>query len=306
MGLKVAITGASGFVGRNATAHLLHEGFDVTAIVRPGKEKVFSNLDVRIRNIDDIAVESVDVVEKLTDIFAGNDAVFHMTYIQDADVKIFERMNTIANRNVINAALRAGVRKFMTNSGLGVANFGRKMETTNGYFRMKKRLEEDLVKAWRAAGMRYVIFRPSYIIGKDDELTPGLVEKIRNRETIFIIGNGRYRTQPIFVNDVMQIYSMCLRSSDYDNQIFDLVGPKKIAYIDYLKLIGKFLQREPVVQFVPKAEAVKRKEEFGLNESEIDVQLSDEVGDERLLQKTFDFRLTPIENAVEKIVEEII
>lgn len=303
MTIRVAITGASGFVGRNSVVSLVQEGFDVTAIVRPGKEKIFSEFDdIKVETIENLAEASVDAVEKLSDILVGMDAVFHFTYIPDIDTKIFERLNMIANQNVINAAMRAGVKKFVTNSGLGVANFGRKRETTNGYFRMKKRLEDDLVKAWRTAGMRYVIFRPSYIIGKGDELTPAIAEKIRSGQTIFVIGNGRYRLQPIFIKDVMQIYSACVRLTDYDNQVFDLVGPRKISYVDYTKLVGKFLLRDPVIQYVPKPEAVKRKEEFGMNEDEIDVMMSNEIGDEKMLQRTFDFDLTPLDKAVEKII----
>lgn len=307
MVIRVAITGASGFVGRNAIVSLVQDDFDVTAIVRPGREKIFREFgDIKVETIENLAEASVDVVEKLSDILVGMDAVFHFTHIPDSDVKVFERLNTIANQNVINAAMRAGVKKFVTNSGLGVANFGRKRETTNGYFRMKRRLEDDLVRAWRAAGMRYVIFRPSYIIGKGDELTPWIAEKIRGGETIFIVGNGRYRMQPIFVKDAAQIYSACARLNDYDNQTFDLVGPKKIPYIDYVKLVGRFLMRDPDVQYVAKSEAVKRKQEFGMNEDEIDVMMSNEIGDSGMLERTFDFNLTPLDKALEKIIERTI
>jgi NADH dehydrogenase len=152
--------------------------------------------------------------------------------------------------------------------------------------------------------MRYVIFRPSYIIGKGDELTQALAEKIRKGEAIPVIGNGRYRMQPIFVKDVAEIYSMCMKLNDFDNQTFDLVGSKKVAYIDYIKLLGRFLLREPAVEYVPKPEAVKRKAEFGLNEDEIDVLMCDESGDSGRLEREFDFELTPLERAVEKIVAE--
>jgi len=219
-------------------------------------------------------------------------------YVSNSDLKSFERENTVANQNVIHAAMRAGIKKFITNSGLGVAHLGRKRETTNGYFRMKKGLEDDLVKAWRTEGMRYVIFRPSYIIGKGDELTPMIAQKIRNGEAITIIGNGRYRMQPISINDVVRVYSTCLELNDFDNQIFDLVGSKKISYNDYIKLIGRIVQREPRVEYLSKQDAITRKVDFGLNEDEIDVLMCDEIGDERLLQETFDFQPTPLERAI--------
>ena len=300
MTMKVVVTGASGFIGRNTIVYLLKEGFEITAVTRPEDETLIHEINSKFINI---AVESAKVVEQLTEIFAGNDAVIHLVYVPDPDLELFERKNTVANHNVINAAMRAGIEKFITNSGLGVTHLGRRRHTTNGYFRMKKKLEDDLVKAWQTAGMRYIIFRPSYIIGKGDEITPMIAQKIRNGETISIVGNGRYRMQPISISDVVQIYCTCTKLNDFDNQILDLVGPKKISYIDYIKLIGKIIQREPLVEYLSKQDAMNRKVEFGLNEDEIDVLMCDEVGDERLLQKTFDFQLTPLERAIEEAVE---
>lgn len=308
MTLKIAVTGASGFVGRNTIAHLLKEDFEVTAVASPEDEKLFYATNSKFTNISskftNIAVESTEVVESLTEILAGNDAVIHLVYVSEPDLSSFERNNTVANQNVINAAMRAGIKKFITNSGLGVVHLGRKRDTTNGYFRMKKRLEDDLVKAWWTAGMHYVIFRPSYIIGKGDELTPMIAQKIRNGETISIVGNGRYRMQPISIRDVVQIYSTCIKWDDFDNQIIDLVGPEKISYIDYVKLVGKIIQREPFVKCLTKQDAINRKAEFGLNEDEINVLMCDEVGDERLLQKTFALQPTPLEEAIEMALEK--
>lgn len=298
--MKVAVTGASGFVGRNTIDYFLKEDFEVTAVTRPEDETLIYEINSKFMNI---AVESTEVVEQLTEIFAGNDAVIHLVYVPDSDLELFERKNTVANHNVINAAMRAGIKKFITNSGLGATHLGKKRHTTNGYFRMKKKLEDDLVKAWQTAGMRYIIFRPSYIIGKGDEITPMIAQKIRNGETISIIGNGRYRMQPISIRDVVQIYCTCIKLNDFDNQILDLVGPKKIRYIDYIKLIGKIIQREPLVEYLSKQDAMNQKVEFGLNEDELDVLMCDEIGDERLLQKTFDFQLTPLERAIEEAIE---
>ena len=303
MPLRVAITGASGFVGRNTTAFLSREGIKVTAIVRPGKEDFVKKLGAsKARTIADISAENA--ADELAEIFSGHGVVMHFTYISDFDVKTFEQKNTQANKNAVAAAVRGGVKKFIANSGLGVANLGKKKETSNGYFRSKKRLEDALMKANFESGMNYVIFRPSYIIGRDDELTPNLAEKIKNREPILVIGTGEYRMQPVFVGDVMKIYLACLRSNKFNNKIFDLVGPRKISYFDYISLIGKIIGREPLLQYMTKEEAVKRKIELGLNEDEIDVLMSGETGDEKILQKTFRLQLTAVERSLEKIVHE--
>ena len=52
-----------------------------------------------------------------------------------------------------------------------------------------------------------MIFRPSYIVGKNDLLTKFLKKQISNG-MIEIPGSGNFLMQPIYINDVMQIFYM--------------------------------------------------------------------------------------------------
>src|SRR3989344_232270 len=128
MPIRVAITGASGFIGRNTTAFLSREGIKVTAIVRPGKEEFVKKIGAsKVKTIADISAETA--AGEMAEIFFGHDAAVHFTYVSDFDVKIFEQKNTQANKNAVAAAARGGVKKFIANSGLGVADLGKKKET---------------------------------------------------------------------------------------------------------------------------------------------------------------------------------
>lgn len=68
--MKIAITGATGFVGQHLLTEALNRGHDVTAIVRdPGKITATNRLN--------LIVEQADIfnVEKLAGLIQGHDAV---------------------------------------------------------------------------------------------------------------------------------------------------------------------------------------------------------------------------------------
>ena len=52
---------------------------------------------------------------------------------------------------------------------------------------------------------------------------------------LLVPGSGNYLIQPISINDVNKITCIALLSKKFSNQIFDLVGPKKITFKIFLK-----------------------------------------------------------------------
>ena len=62
--------------------------------------------------------------------------------------------------------------------------------------------EKNYYEFW----FNYTIFRPSYIVGKDDLFTKFLKKQIKIK-TIEIPGSGNYSIQPISINDVGKNFS---------------------------------------------------------------------------------------------------
>ena len=143
------------------------------------------------------------------------------------------------------------------------------------------------------SGLNYTIFRPSYIIGAGDELTPALIENLKRKKPIQIIGDGLYRLQPIFIGDAAKIYSGCFGKAD--KQIVDLVGPQKVSFLDYTKLVAKKLNLKPKFKYIP-VEKAKAMKNFSLSPEEIDVLVCNETSNHKILEKAFKINLkTPKE-----------
>ena len=107
--------------------------------------------------------------------------------------------------------------------------------TSLGYFISKYNAEKQIINS----GLDFTIFRPSYIIGRDDLFTKYLKKQIKNGEIkiqalyVFSI------QQPIHVTDVIKVIFEAVSEMKFNNKIIDLVGPNYITFEKYVKLFSK-------------------------------------------------------------------
>src|ERR1051326_4496418 len=105
--MRVAITGATGFVGSHLATRLESEGHEV---VRLGR---------RARANEEIGSAPLEDVDALVNTFAGCRAVAHCAGInRELGEQTYERVHVAATRNVVEAARRAGVEKIVLMSFL--------------------------------------------------------------------------------------------------------------------------------------------------------------------------------------------
>ena len=137
----------------------------------------------------------------------------------------FEQVNVELTRKAIEICKKSRIKKIIYFSGLGVSS-----KSTSNYFISKFKAERLIIKS----GLDYTIFRPSYIIGKDDYLTRNFKKQIQKKE-IIIPGTGNYIIQPISINDVCSVVHLAIHSRSFSKKIIDLVGPEKILFKQFVK-----------------------------------------------------------------------
>jgi len=138
-------------------------------------------------------------------------------------------INVEFTKYIVNLAKKAKIKKIIYNSGLGVSS-----KTSVGYFISKYKAEKIIMNS----GLNYTIFRPSYIVGKDDLFTKFLKKQIKLK-IIEIPGSGNYSIQPISINDVVKVFHQSLDQIKFKNKIIDLVGPDYLTFEQYVKLFSK-------------------------------------------------------------------
>jgi len=217
----IVVTGANGFVGKNLRNFLHKNKIKVLGISRKNFRK----------HVSEVKITSTNLLEpKLQTKLKNYDALIHLIGIgRQSSKSTFEEINLNLTKNVIKACKNAGIKKIIFISGLGVSRSNK-----SDYFVSKYKAEREIINS----GLDYTIFRASYIIGKTDYLTKALSKQMK-KGVIIIPGSGKYRLQPISVVDVAKIILEAINEKKFSKKILDLVGPQKMSYVDFVKLLLK-------------------------------------------------------------------
>lgn len=207
---RVVISGAGGFVGRNVGRMLAGWGFEVTALSR--KARVPFGNTVLTRDLSERGLERS---------LWGAAAFVHLVGVGRQDAcSDYGHVNVTLTKNALALCRRAGIKKFVYLSGLGVSK-----DSTLGYFISKYRAEREIA----GSGLDYTIFRPSYIMGGGDPLSTMLRRQAASGR-VSIPGSGRYRLQPILVDDVARAIMAAVSGRRLSRKTLDLVGPRAVTY----------------------------------------------------------------------------
>jgi NADH dehydrogenase len=237
----ILVTGGTGFVGRRVVHALRAEDRDVRALVRdPGKGATLAAWGCELARGD------VTDASALRRAVSGCDAVVHLVAIIAGRRSEFERVMTQATRDLVAAAADAGVRRFVLMSALGV---GPETRTLTPYYAAKWEMEATV----RESGLEHVIFRPSFVFGRDGGALPIFVRQVRWSPVTPVIGNGERRLQPIWVEDVAAYFAKSIDLAAAANRAFELGGPDVVTWNELYERIAKVLGKRRARVNVPTA-----------------------------------------------------
>jgi NADH dehydrogenase len=225
--VTVLVTGGTGFVGPHIVHALRARELPVRALVRDRRKG------------SRLAAWGVELVEgdvtdpaSLRAAVAGADVVVHLVAIIKGSRADFERVMAQGTRDLVAAARDADVRRFVLMSALGVHE-----ETKDAvpYYAAKWEME----RATKESGLEHVIFRPSFIFGKDGGVLPTFLKLARFSPVTPIIGPGTQRIQPIWVDDVAEYYARALDLPEAANRTFEIGGPDAPTWNEFWDRLKK-------------------------------------------------------------------
>lgn len=237
--MRVLVTGGTGFVGGRLRETLKDAGHTVRLLVRPGSEHKVTGADAYEIIRGDIL--NTNACLRASD---GCDAVVHLVgIIREFPAKgiTFDECHRVATMNIVDAARRMGVQRFVHMSALGVR------EDASSMYHRTKYAAEELV---RHSGMRWTIFRPSWIFGRGDALTRQIIDLI-SRPRVPLIDGGRWLMQPVSVEDVCGAMTQALSLPETQGKIYELGGPDRIAFRDVVAEIARAVGRNARTMSVP-------------------------------------------------------
>jgi uncharacterized protein YbjT (DUF2867 family) len=216
--MRIAVVGATGFVGRHLVPHLAEAGHRVIAISRDGRRLDGWGEAVEARAADASTGQGVNAA------LEGANGVVHLAAIpRESGGRSFAAVNVDGTRRVVAAATAANARRFVHLSVLGAA------EDPRLAYLHSKWLGEQSV---RESDLDWVVLRPSLMFGSGD----GFFSLVRTTlkwwspGVVVLPGDGSARFQPLSVVDLAIAVERSLVEDDRPGSVYEVGGPQWWTY----------------------------------------------------------------------------
>ncbi len=233
MDKKIAVvTGAFGYTGKYITQCLLDKGYRVRTLTNsPKRPHPFGE---RVKPYPYNFKEP----DKMAEAMRGAEVLFNTYWVRFNYGKEFSYNAAVKNTlSLFEAAKRAGIKRIVHTSITNPSE-----DSPLEYFRGKAQLE----RALRESGISYAILRPAVIFGPEDILINNIAWMLRKFPIFGIFGDGKYRLQPIFVEDFADLAVQ--QAEESENTIIDAIGPETFTYRELVEMIGeKIGKKRPIV-----------------------------------------------------------
>lgn len=242
-----AVTGATGFTGQALAKRLAADGHRVHALARAG-----SSLpeDAGIVRIEGDLLDR-DALDRLV---AGADTVFHIAamYRKEGGYDEFLAVNYEATRALVEACRRAGVRRFVYCSTIGVHGSvaDSPSDETAAFsprdpYQETKLLAEQYCRAeMDRGGLEIVVIRPCAIYGPGDTRMLKMFRMVR-RGLFFFVGDGAANFHPVYIDDLVDAFVLSMERRDAAGEVFIIGGPRFLPLRDYVGAAARALDRKP-------------------------------------------------------------
>ena len=232
----ILVAGGTGFVGTKVAHALRAAELPVRVLARrPERQDQLRSWGCEVVEGDMTDAES------LRRAVEGCTAVVHLVAILLGRPEEFERIMIQGTRDLVEASKEAGVARLVLQSALGTEE-GHEITP---YYHAKWE-EEQAVKY---SGIEHVIFRPSFIFGRDGGILAQQIKVVRFSPVTPIL--GRHRMQPIWVDDVASLFTAAVSSAEAPNRTFDVGGPDRLTWAELHEQIRRTLGKRRLAFQMP-------------------------------------------------------
>jgi nucleoside-diphosphate-sugar epimerase len=271
--VKAFVTGGTGFLGRRIVRRLIERGDEVVMLARdPAKAAEARELGAKI-----VAGDLADV-DAFAHELGGCDVVFHAgaRVVSHGEWEEFLKSTVLATEKLIDAALAAGVRRFVHVSSLGIFEIERDGVTVTentdydhnprlrGHYTRSKIDADRIACAAARSGKPVVVVRPGRIYGADHPQQPLFFGRVKKRigSWLIVVSKPSYLTPIAYVENAADAVIAAGTAQGVSSGIFNVVDDPDLtqaAYFGALRGLDGCPRRVvyvPVGLFVPALLAV--------------------------------------------------
>jgi uncharacterized protein YbjT (DUF2867 family) len=171
----------------------------------------------------------------------GCEVVVHLVAIRQGRKEEFRLVMEQATEELVTVSRETGVRRIVLMSALGASEETKDLVP---YYHAKWEMEQSVA----GSGLEHVIFRPSFIFSRDGGILPTFRRLARLAPVTPIIGSGKQRIQPIWIDDVAAYFAAGVDLAEASGRIFELGGPDAVSWNEFWAELKRTLgQRRPSI-----------------------------------------------------------
>jgi dihydroflavonol-4-reductase len=320
--MKIFVTGATGFIGKNTVQHLMESGHECICLVR-----VTSNKDALEAVGCQLVIGDITDKSSLMDGMQGCEAVINLANLYslwEPDISRYETINIGGTRNVMDACLETGIKKIVHVSS--VVTWGRTSdvpfneespigEHITEYARTKYEGDKVAWDLYKQNGLPLLMIYPCAVLGPNDPKSTGdyirqIIEKkmpIRAMESATMTW--------VHVRDVVESIVRALEKDDNIGEGY-IIGKEQRSFGWLNKAVSEvsgvplpFLSiPNAMVRFnafflTMIADITKRPPAWGLSKDTVNNVLTGFKADGSKAERELGISYTPVRKAIEECVE---
>jgi uncharacterized protein YbjT (DUF2867 family) len=241
---RVAVTGASGFVGSHVARALLASGCDVVLVARHADRAAIPDSEHAVWVAADIDDETT-----LAQALTGCESVMHCAGINlERGSQSYAKVHVRGTDRVVHAARAAGVRR------IALVSFLRARPACGSPYHESKWAAEEIV---RSSGLEYTILKAGVIYGRGDHMLDHLSRALTTFPVFLLVGFGsRRRLRPVAVEDVARILVSSVHDARLNDVTVPVLGPEELTLASAVQRVAAAIERRPL--YIPAPIAVHR------------------------------------------------
>jgi nucleoside-diphosphate-sugar epimerase len=255
------VTGATGLLGSHIVEQLRRRDLPVRVLVRPGSDRAWLETQ-------ELEFAQGDITDppSLKRACEGVDVVYHSAAkVGDwGPWQEFQRITIDGTRNVVEAAVAAGVRRLVHISSISAYGYytdpievdetfdlGYKLYRWAYYSKSKVEAERIVWEAYRAGRIELTVIRPAWIYGERDRTTIARLYRMVKSGQAKILGRGDNRLNVVYAGNIAEAAITAAAMPEANGQAFNCSNDGCITQQEYFDLLARAIGAPPVTRHVP-------------------------------------------------------
>ncbi len=260
--MKILVTGASGFIGKQLVKELVKNN-KVDCLVRKtsniGDLRKLKNIKFYYGDVTDL--ESLKKIKKNYDVIYHLVGIGGLTATSEEKYKMYMNVNAEGTRNLLESFKDMDIKKviiFSSTAAVGVFNGIKNEESEcvpeSHYQKSKYQQEKISLEYYKKYNLPIIILRPSMVCGFGDTSELTTICKFIKKGFVPIFGNGRNKIPIVHVNDVVQA-TILLEKKGKIGETYIVTNREAVPFEVLVKKLSKILNKKVVIIKIPKVVA---------------------------------------------------